>query len=54
MTDLEIMYHRFSHQNVKSPVGKLAKELGMTTAEYRAAVKRGMEEENKMRRNKGI
>lgn len=52
MTDLEIMYHRFSHRNIKSKTGDLAKELGMTTTEYNEAVERGMKEEQRIKKAK--
>ena len=44
MTDLEAMYHRFSHANIHKSTGVIAAVLGVSRKEYEAAVKRGIEE----------
>ena len=51
MTDLECMYHRFSHQNIKKSTGTIAQCLGISTKEYEEAVKRGMAEEQEILKN---
>jgi hypothetical protein len=45
---LEIMYHRFSHRNIKKHTSQLCKEYGMTRKEYEEYVKEGMRQEVEM------
>ena len=53
MTDKEIMYHRFSHKNIKKHTGLLADMLGMSRKDYEDAVRRGMQQEaEEMKSNK--
>ena len=50
MTDLEAMYHRFSHMNIHKSTGVIASVLGIPRKEYEAAVQRGIDEYEKLRR----
>lgn len=50
MTDLEAMYHRFSRANIHKSTGAIASVLGIPRKEYEAAVQRGIDEYEKLRR----
>lgn len=45
---LEIMYHRFSRENIKRHTGQLCKEYGMDRKDYEEYVREGMRQEAEM------
>lgn len=45
MTDRELVRFRFNEKNIRKSTGVLARQIGMSRADFEAAVKRGMEEE---------
>ena len=52
MTDREIMLHRFQHKHIRKKTGYLCKLLGMSRKDYEDAVRRGMKQEAKERKEK--